>query len=111
MPYTVDVEKMSDRPGKPAIPSMDPAKPPVKAIPFMEFPKVVYMHPKEAYRVVIHRNAQHEIVEQEHIPSEHLTRVVADAKELTAALKEGWVKQPYIAQPPPDPNAHLYDRA
>ena len=109
MPFTVDVEAMTDRPGKPAIVSMDPAKPPVKQIPHMEYPRVVYLHPKEPYKIIIHRNTQHEIVEEERIPSEHLTRVVNDAKELAQALKDGWVKEPYISQPPPDPNAHLYD--
>ena len=108
MPFTVDVEAMTDKPGKPSIVSMDPAKPPVKQIPHMAFPKVVYMHPKEPFRVVIHRNTQHEIVHEEHIPSENLTRAVSDEKELAKALKEGWVKEPYVTPAEPDPNAHLY---
>ena len=108
MPFTVDEDALKDKPGKPAIISMDPAKPPVKPIPFSEYPRVVYKHPTEPYRVVIHRNTQHEIVEEEHIPSEHLCRMVNDAKELSAALKEGWVKEPYIAPALPDPNANLY---
>lgn len=75
----------------------------------MEFPRVVYKWPKEPFRKVIHRNAQHEIVEEEIIPADHLTRVVADKKELESAQKEGWVIKPYIAPPLPDPNAHLYE--
>lgn len=109
MPFAVDNEAMTDRPGKPAIVSMDPAKPPVIQIPYAEYPKVVYMHPKDPYRIVIHRNAQHEIVEEERIPSEHLSKVVDNKDELAKALKDGWLKEPYVPQAPADPNANLYD--
>lgn len=108
MPFAVDDEAMTDRPGKAAIVSMDPAKPPVKQIPHAEYPRVVYRHPKEPFKVIVHRNTQHEIVEEERVPSEHLSKVVNDAKELAVALKDGWVKEPYIPQAPPDPNANLY---
>ena len=110
MPFAIDEDQMKGNEEKQInkILSMDPAKPPVKQIPFMEYPRVVYKHPTQPYRVVEHRNTQHEVVQIEHIPSEHLTRVVADKKELEAALKDGWVKEPYIAKPPEDPNANLY---
>ena len=110
MPFTIDEAKMkgTDEQQRGKIISMDPAKPPVKPIPFMEFPKVVYRHPREPFKVIVHRNANFEVVGEERVPSEHLTRRVDDAKELSAALKDGWVKEPYIAPPLPDPNAELY---
>ena len=61
------------------------------------------------YKIIEHRNTQHELVQTERVPSEHLTRIVADEKELAKALKEGWVKEPYIAAALPDPNASLYE--
>jgi len=87
---------------------MDQAKPPVKEIPHMEFPRVVYKHPLEPTRKIEHRNANHEVVEVEKIQSEHLTRVVADEREMQTALADGWVKEPYLPKPLPDPNARLY---
>lgn len=81
---------------------------PVIQIPHMEFPRVVYLHPKEPWRKIEHRNKLHEIVDVETVPAEHLTRSVADAKELAAAIKDGWLKDPYVTPPMPDPNANLY---
>lgn len=109
MPFAVDEEALKSVPGKPAIISMDPAKPPVKPIPFNDFPRVMYKHPKEAYKIVEHRNTAHEVVHTERIPSEHLTKLVNDKKELATALEDGWVKEPYIASAAPDPNANLYE--
>lgn len=109
MPFTIDEERMKGNEQTQQIQSLDPAKPPLKHIPHAEFPKVVYKHPKEPFRIVVHRNTNFEVVGEERIPSEHLTRKVSDAKELAAALKEGWVKEPYLAPPLPDPNAHLYE--
>jgi hypothetical protein len=109
MPFTIDTEALKDVPGKPAIVSMDPMKPPVKPIPHMDYPRVVYKHPKEPFKVVIHRNALHEVVQEERVPSEHLSRVVASKEEFDRALQEGWVADPYIPKAAPDPNKHLYD--
>ena len=108
MAFTVDIDAMTSTPGKPGIVSMDPAKPPVKAIPFMEYPRCIYKHPKEPYKIIIHRNAKHEVVDEERVPSEHLTRVVADKKELAEALKDGWALDAYVPAGPVDPNANLY---
>lgn len=82
---------------------------PVRNIPILEFPRVVYKHPKEPYFRKEHRNKEHEIVDVEMLPAEALSRVVGDEAELKAALAEGYVKDPYIAPAPPDPNAHLYE--
>lgn len=112
MPYAVDVDLMkakSDDPNAKTLLSMDMAKPPVKQIPHLEFPRVVYKWPNEAYRIEIHRNAKHEVVDEERIPAEHLAKSVADEKELKAALKDGWVKEPYVPGAPINPNEGLYD--
>jgi len=84
--------------------------PPVIAIPHMDFPQVVYMHPNEPFRKVEHRNANFEVVGTEMLPTEHLTKVVQDEAELKAALEAGWVKKPYLPKAPPDPNADLYGK-
>ena len=97
---------------------------PVREIPHYDFPRVVYMHPNEPERVVVHRNERHEIVDEEHIPTEHLTKVICcDAhiksdggpascpdctKLLESALSEGWVTKPYIPQAPAKADANLY---
>lgn len=108
-PLAVDEEKMR------TLEKLDLSKPqgypgglPVKVIPHAEFPRILYKHPKEPFRKIEHRNAQHEVVDVETVPTEHLTRQVSE-EELTQALKEGWVKEPYIPKPAPDPLAHLYE--
>jgi hypothetical protein len=112
-PFAIDEDRMVTdptkvKPGVKTLTSLDPADPPRKSIPHANFPCVVYKHPKEPFRKVEHRNTAHEIVEVEHVPSEHLTKLVKDDAEMKLALKQGWVKEPYIAEAPPDPNAALY---
>lgn len=133
MPYAVDESRLRDTiPGQ-ANPSgetvlvrLDPHKPPVKPIPHMEFPRVVYKHPNEPFTTTEHRNARHELVDEEIIPSEHLSKVVACEahlqsagvqgicrdcqKALKEALEEGWVLEPYKQETPPDRKAGLYDK-
>lgn len=95
---------------------------PVREIPHYEFPRAVFLHPNEPTRTVIHRNDRHEIVHEEEIPLEHLTKAICcDAhkdggpkecpacnKLLNAALAEGWVKEPYIPKPRVDESTALY---
>jgi hypothetical protein len=95
---------------------------PVTQIPHLEFPLVVYMHPNEPTRTVLHRNERHEVIHEEEVPLEHLTKVVCcDAhknggpkdcpdcnKALKVALAEGWVKEPYIPKPVVDESPALY---
>jgi hypothetical protein len=112
-PFAIDEDRLTTdpakiKPGVQPLASLDPAKPPVKSIAHLEFPRCVYKHPNEPFRKIEHRNAHHELVNVETVPSEHLSKVVNDKKELDAALKEGWVKEPYIPEAPPDPNAALY---
>lgn len=113
MPFAIDEDRMvtdptKAKPGTKVLASLDPADPPRKSIPHANFPCVVYKHPKEPFRKVEHRNTAHEVVEVEHIAAEHLTKLVKDEAEMRLALKQGWVKEPYIAEAPPDPNAELY---
>ena len=81
---------------------------PVKQIPIIEYPKVVYLHPNEPTRKIVHRNLNHEIVEEELIPTEHLTKMVQNEAELKAALEEGWCERPYIPAVPEKPDSGLY---
>ena len=82
---------------------------PVRLIPHREFPRVVYKHPNQPTRVIEHRNANFEVVGTEVVAAEHLTKLVQNEAELKAALKDGWVKEPYIPPALPDPNASLYE--
>lgn len=84
--------------------------PPVIPIPHMEFPRIVYMHPNEPFRIVEHRGANFEVVGTERVPTEHLTKKVENEAELKAALEDGWVKEPYVPTAPPNPDANLYGR-
>lgn len=80
---------------------------PVKQIPHLEFPRVVYMHPNNPLQEIEHRNDKFEVVGTEVLPTEHLTKVVSNDAELEAALAEGWVKEPYIPKVAPK-NVGLY---
>jgi hypothetical protein len=95
---------------------------PVKQIPHHEFPRVVYLHPNQPARTVVHRNDRHEVIHEEEVPLEHLTKLIScsahinggpkDCVEcnasLDAALEEGWLKQPYIPEAPEKSDADLY---
>lgn len=80
----------------------------VKQIPHLEFPKCVYKHPVEPFKTIVHRNAKFEVVAEETVPAEHISKAVNDEAELKAALAEGWVREPFVPAPLPDPNANLY---
>lgn len=114
MPFAIDEDKMQSKPtpgqDSQVLVALDPHHPPVKSIPHLEFPRAVYKHPLEPFTTIEHRNARHELVEEEIIPTEHLTRVVADEKELKAAVADGWELKPYVPKAPPDSKAHLYDK-
>ncbi len=152
-PFAVDESKLRDTiPGQaqgsqqPPVLALDPHKPPVKSIPTLEFPRVVYKHPNKAFKIIEHRNTRHELVDEEYVATEHMTKVIACSERdgvpvcemadiavsramnsrpgaalvqapkceacqalLEEALAEGWVLEPYVAPPLPDPNARLYD--
>lgn len=118
MPLTVDNDRLNPTPeamarlaarGLTPLVTLDPANPPTMPIPYQEFPRIVYKHPREAYRKVEHRNAMREIVQVEMVANEHIAKSVADQGELDQALAAGWVIKPYIPEQPPDPLAGLYD--
>jgi hypothetical protein len=83
---------------------------PVRLIPHREYPRVVYFHPTKLFWEKEHRNDKFELVFVEKIPTEHDTKLVHNQEELEQALAEGWVKEPYIAKPLPDPKAKIYAR-
>lgn len=81
---------------------------PVRQIPHLEFPRVVYMHPNEPYQEIEHRNDRFEVVSTDLVPTEHLTRIVKNESELQEALESGWVKEPYIPKAAPSKAEGLY---
>lgn len=81
---------------------------PVKQIPHLEFPRVVYLHPNEPLEEVEHRNDKFEVVSTDLVPTEHRTKVVRNEAELAAALEEGWVKEPYVPKAAPSKSDGLY---
>ena len=100
MPHTIDIDKMQKQVTFDVSAQQGTATGiPVKQIPFLEFPKVVYKHPKQAFRTIFHRNDKQEVVREEVVANEHLTKLVQDKKELKAALDEGWNEKPYIPEP------------
>lgn len=109
MPQTVDIERMKKQMTfDVSAPAGSATGIPVMQIPVLEFPRVVYKHPVEPFRTIVHRNNKFEVVGEEVIPAEHISLVVADAEALKKALAEGYDLKPYLPQAPPDPDAHLY---
>jgi len=91
MPFEIDEEVMRKSL------SVDYAHPPMRTIPFLAFPAMVFKHPKEPYRK--------EIVDGKSvkIANEALTAVVQDQEELDAKLAEGWTQKMYVPPAPPSP--------
>ncbi len=81
---------------------------PVKQILHQEYPRCVYRHPNGPYKVVEHRNVNHEIVHREVVATEHKVHVCLNKAEFEAKTKDGWVTEPYIQLAPPDPDDELY---
>lgn len=79
MPFALDQEALDS----PNMKVLDINKPPTKSIAHQEFPKMVYLHPKDKTQ-------------------EHRTRVVEDKDELEAAQKVGWKASPHIPEAAPD---------
>ena len=75
MPFAIDEAAINDSNLK----VMDILNPPTKAIAFQEFPKMLYLHPKDKTK-------------------EHRTRVVQNVTEQEAALAQGWRIQLHIQQ-------------
>ena len=97
MPFTIDQEALKTQT------MLDTSRPqgtqgglPVKAIPFLTYPRCVYRHPKEPFRTIIHRNAMREIVDREVVLTEAEVHVCQNEHEFKAKLKQGWVPEPYL---------------
>lgn len=73
MPYAIDEERLND----PGLKVLDIQAPPMKAIPHQEYPKMVYLHPKDKSK-------------------EHLAKVVGSPEELELATAKGYRLQPHI---------------
>ena len=104
MPFAVDEAAIVAKGG------FDQDKPPLKQIPFMAFPMVVYKHPRKAFIETRQRiNGQEEIVIER---TNHISMVVQNEAELEQRLAEGWRKDPYILPDEfPSPLNDLYDEA
>jgi hypothetical protein len=96
MPKEVDVEAMKE------LKMLDLSKPPMRDIPHMEFPKCIYLHPKDKYRVIRRKDDRGNVVEEYKEPTTHKSKVVADKAELDKALKSGWKREPYLPVAVPD---------
>src|SRR6185437_12988538 len=102
-PFAIDEEKIKEKQ------AMDLNNPPVRSIPFQEYPRLVYKHPKRPFREVKRRDAAGNTVEVTYEPSEHKYKSVSSQAEFEQALKDGWRKEPYVASGVPDPLDELYD--
>lgn len=80
MPFAVDEQALES----PDLKILDLSRPPMKSIPHMEFPMMLYLHPKDKTK-------------------ESRTRIVASKEEKDAAIREGWRTRPHIPEAPPDP--------
>jgi len=78
MPFVIDEEKLND----PSMQIMDPAKPPIKQVPYQEFPRMVYLHPKDKTK-------------------EHRAIVVQNQAQLDNAQKQGFRLEPHIPEGAP----------
>ena len=93
----IDQAKMED----PKTQILDIGHPPMKTVPDEFWPRLVYKHPKEPFRKIMVPVGGGRREEQT-VPTVHTYKKVADKKELEAALKTGWVENPYL---PKDPDA------
>lgn len=111
MPLRIDDESLQDQV------TLDLSKPqgtpqglPVVQISHQEYPRCVYRHPVEPFFEVQHRNVNHEVVHRELVASEHQVFVCQNEMEFKGKMSQGYKREPYIPQAPPDPTEHLYRR-
>lgn len=86
MPYAVDQEALNS----PDLKILDLAHPPMKAIPHDEYPKMLYLWPKDRTK-------------------ESKTTIVQDAAEKEAALRKRWRLKPHIPEAPSDPTLEEFE--
>lgn len=73
MPFAIDTEALNSKK------VLDIANPPTKNIPHAEFPRVIYLHPKDKTK-------------------EHISRVVQNEQEMEMYLAQGWRKQGHVPE-------------
>lgn len=78
MPFALDQDKLDS----PDLKMLDIGHPPSRSIPHQEYPKMVYLHPKDKTK-------------------EHLPKIVANAEELEAAKVQGFRTAPHVPVAPP----------
>ena len=71
--FVIDQEKLDS----PDMKMLDIGNPPKKYVPHEEYPKMLYLHPKDKAK-------------------EHQTKVVNNAAERDAAMAQGWRQTPHI---------------
>lgn len=67
MPYEINQDKLES----PETKTLDLANPPLRQIAFREYPKMLFLHPKDKSK-------------------EHLTKIVHSEEEESAAVRQGW---------------------
>lgn len=79
MPSAIDKEALES----PSMNMLDINRPPLKNIAHQEYPKMVFLHPKDKSK-------------------EHRTKIVESSEELEAAEAKGWKPKPHIPVEPPE---------
>lgn len=82
----IDEEKMA------GLKVVDINNPPTKDVPRQEFPKALYLHPKDKTK-------------------EHLVKIVANAEEQKAAMAAGWKTTPHAPLIPTEEESGDYETA
>jgi len=77
MPHQIDQEALDS----PSMKVLDINKPPTKNMPHLEFPKMVYLHPRDKTK-------------------EHRTKIVESPDEQEDAASQGWKLNPHIPVAP-----------
>lgn len=73
MPFAIDQEKLDS----PDMKMLDIAKPPLKYIQHEDYPKMLFLHPKDKSK-------------------EHITKIVQNVAERDAAMAQGYRQNPHI---------------
>lgn len=77
MPFEVNQEELES----PSMKILDISKPPMKSIPHREFPKMVYLHPKDKAK-------------------QHKTQIVLSPEQFETAERQGYKTTPHIPREP-----------
>jgi len=103
MPFEVDTEALD----KAKV--LDISKPPLRQIPHLEYPKVIYLWPKEPFKLVRVKNDRGEVVEEYKEATTHKAMKVENKEEMEKQLSKGWRKEPYLPKEVPDDDYPVYE--